>query len=125
MSNKKINKTQEGATNGAATGAIIGSLFGWLIGSGLLTLEGFSAFKTAGPIMAAIAGAGFGGTIGGMAGGLIALIVAKIKMKKIKMGNKRIHLAPIKKKKISSKDIPAYDPTFDKELDTRRTNPHA
>ena len=50
-----------------------GGLFGWLVGAGALAIPGLGPFIAAGPIMAAIAGAGLGGTVGGIAGGLIGL----------------------------------------------------
>jgi hypothetical protein len=52
---------------------VAGGIFGWLVGAGALAIPGLGPFIAAGPIMAAIAGAGLGGTVGGVAGGLIGL----------------------------------------------------
>jgi hypothetical protein len=55
---------------GAKTGALLGGMFGWLVGLGLLTIPGVGPFVAAGPIAAALAGAGTGGAIGGITGSL-------------------------------------------------------
>ncbi len=73
FAHKKETKAPEGATLGGATGAIAGSGLGWLVGIGALAIPGAGPFIAAGPIVAAIAGAGAGGAIGGLTGGLIGL----------------------------------------------------
>jgi hypothetical protein len=46
---------------------------GWLIGIGALTIPGFGPLLAAGPVVAALAGAGAVGTAGGVIGGLIGI----------------------------------------------------
>ena len=64
----KGTKAPEGATAGAGTGAVIGGALGWLADIGALAIPGIGPFVAAGPIMAALAGVGVGGTIGGITG---------------------------------------------------------
>lgn len=73
MAIEKSTKATEGATTGALTGLLAGGAFGWLLGAGALAIPTLGPFIAAGPIMAAIAGAGLGGSFGGIAGGLIGL----------------------------------------------------
>src|SRR6185295_6641371 len=61
----------EGATTGAGTGAIMGGTLGWLAGIGALAIPGIGPFIAAGPIVAALAGAGAIGTLGGIIGSLV------------------------------------------------------
>jgi len=70
---QKNTKAPEGAATGAGTGAVLGGALGWLAGIGSLAIPGVGPLIAAGPIMAAIAGAGVGGAVGGIAGGLIGL----------------------------------------------------
>src|SRR5437016_7483527 len=62
FAHQKGTKAPEGASAGAATGAVIGGTLGWLAGIGALAIPGVGPFIAAGPIMAALAGAGVGGT---------------------------------------------------------------
>jgi hypothetical protein len=62
MGVKKASKAPEGVTTGAASGAILGGGLGLLAGIGALSIPDFGPFIAAGPIMAALAGAGVGGT---------------------------------------------------------------
>ena len=64
-------KAPEGVTAGAATGALTGGALGWLVGAGTLAIPGLGVLIAAGPIVAALAGLGIGGTVGGVAGGLV------------------------------------------------------
>ena len=61
----KATKAPEGASTGAGTGAVVGGTLGWLAGIGALAIPGLGPFIAAGPIMAALAGAGVGGAVGG------------------------------------------------------------
>lgn len=79
---EKHTKAPEGATTGAATGAVGGGVLGWLVGAGALAIPGLGPFIAAGPIMAAIAGAGVGGAVGGVAGGLIGLGIPEFEAQK-------------------------------------------
>ena len=58
---EKNTKAPEGATTGAGAGALLGGGLGWLAGIGALAIPGLGPFIAAGPIMAALAGAGVGG----------------------------------------------------------------
>ena len=64
---------------------------GWLVGIGTLAIPGLGPFIAAGPIMAALAGAGAGAAAGGLTGALIGLGIpeyeAKLYEGKIKEGN--------------------------------------
>lgn len=70
---EKETKAPEGAATGAGTGAVVGGALGWLVGIGALAIPGLGPFIAAGPIMAALAGAGAGGLAGGLAGALIGM----------------------------------------------------
>ena len=69
----QASKAPEGATTGAVTGAVVGGALGWLVGIGSLAIPGLGPFIAAGPILAALAGAGAGGAVGGVTGGLVGL----------------------------------------------------
>src|ERR1051326_5360901 len=60
FAHEKSTKAPEGATTGAGTGALLGGGLGWLVGIGALAIPGLGPFIAAGPIMAALAGAGVG-----------------------------------------------------------------
>ena len=70
---EKSTKAPEGTATGASSGAVIGGALGWLAGVGALAIPGVGPFIAAGPIVAALAGAGAGGALGGLAGGLVGL----------------------------------------------------
>jgi hypothetical protein len=55
---------------------------GWLLGVGALAIPGLGPFIAAGPIMAALAGAGVGGTVGGVAGALVGLGIPEYEAKR-------------------------------------------
>src|SRR5438874_11290661 len=66
FAHEKNTKAPEGAATGAGTGALVGGTLGWLAGIGALAIPGIGPFIAAGPIVAALAGAGVGGTVGGL-----------------------------------------------------------
>src|SRR5712664_1678955 len=78
----KGTKAPEGATTGAGTGALIGGGLGWLAGIGALAIPGLGPFIAAGPIMAALAGAGVGGAVGGLTGALIGMGIPEYEAKR-------------------------------------------
>jgi hypothetical protein len=82
FAHKKATKAPEGATTGATTGAILGGGLGWLVGLGALAIPGIGPFVAAGPIMAALAGAGLGGAVGGIAGALIGMGIPEYEAKR-------------------------------------------
>ena len=76
MGNKEMgieagSKAPEGAVVGGTTGVLAGGVLGWLVGIGSLAIPGVGPFIAAGPIMAALAGAGAGAALGGVTGGLV------------------------------------------------------
>jgi hypothetical protein len=79
---KKETKAPEGATTGGVSGGVVGGVVGWLVGIGALAIPGLGPFIAAGPIMAALAGAGAGGAVGGMLGGLIGAGIPEYEAKR-------------------------------------------
>jgi Protein of unknown function (DUF3341) len=79
---EKGTKAPEGATAGAATGAVLGGAMGWLAGIGALAIPGVGPFIAAGPIVAALAGAGVGGAVAGIAGALIGMGIPEYEAKR-------------------------------------------
>jgi uncharacterized membrane protein len=63
----------EGTTVGAVSGAVLGTLVGLLVAGSTIILPGIGTFVIAGPIAAALAGAGIGAASGGILGALVAL----------------------------------------------------
>jgi hypothetical protein len=66
------SKVAEGATAGGSIGVGLGALAGALAAVGAIALPG-AGVVAAGPIVAALAGAGAGGATGGFVGGLVGL----------------------------------------------------
>ena len=64
FAHEKNTKAPEGSSAGAGTGVVLGGGLGWLVGIGALAIPGLGPFIAAGPIMAALAGAGVGGVLG-------------------------------------------------------------
>src|SRR5690349_1393520 len=91
FAHEKSTKAPEGATTGAGTGALLGGGLGWLLGIGALAIPGLGPFIAAGPIMAALAGVGVGGTVGGIVGALVGMGIPEYEAKRyegrIKEGN--------------------------------------
>lgn len=75
-------KAPEGATIGGGTGMVTGGVLGWLAGIGTLAIPGIGPLLAAGPIVAALAGAGVGGAVGGLAGALIGMGVPELEAKR-------------------------------------------
>jgi hypothetical protein len=63
-------KAPEGAATGAALGGVLGAIAAGLVSVGIIALPGIG-LVAAGPIIAALAGAGAGGAAGGLIGGLV------------------------------------------------------
>src|SRR5438477_1737909 len=82
FAHEKGTKAPEGATTGAATGAVLGGTMGWLAGIGALAIPGVGPFIAAGPIVAALAGAGVGGAVAGIAGALIGMGIPEYEAKR-------------------------------------------
>src|SRR5213082_528355 len=79
---EKQTKAPEGTTTGATSGAVIGGGLGWLVGIGALAIPGLGPLIAAGPIVAALAGAGAGGAIGGLTGALIGMGIPEYEAKR-------------------------------------------
>ena len=75
-------KAPEGATTGAAVGAATGGVLGWLIGIGALMIPGVGPLVAAGPIVAALAGAGAAGVAGGLVGALAGAGIPEVEAKR-------------------------------------------
>ena len=75
-------KAPEGIATGASTGAAVGGVLGWLVGVGALAIPGIGPLVAAGPVVAALAGAGAGGATGGLVGGLIGAGIPEVEAKR-------------------------------------------
>jgi hypothetical protein len=75
-------KAPEGIAVGAGTGAVTGGVLGWLVGVGALAVPGVGPLLAAGPIVAALAGAGAAGAAGGLVGGLVGSGMPEIEAKR-------------------------------------------
>jgi len=73
FAHEKNTKAPEGTAVGATTGVVLGGGLGWLAGIGSLAIPGLGPFIAAGPILAALAGAGAGAVAGGLVGFLTGL----------------------------------------------------
>ena len=82
FAHEKGTKAPEGAATGAGSGAVVGGVLGWLAGVGSLAIPGVGPFLAAGPIMAALAGAGVGGAVGGLTGALIGAGIPEYEAKR-------------------------------------------
>jgi hypothetical protein len=82
FAHEKNTKAPEGATTGGGTGVVLGGALGWLMGIGALAIPGLGPFIAAGPIMAALAGAGVGGAVGGITGALIGMGIPEYEAKR-------------------------------------------
>ncbi len=82
FAHEKNTKAPEGATTGATSGAIVGGVLGWLSGIGMLAIPGIGPLIAAGPIVAALAGAGAVGVVGGIVGTLVGLGIPEYEAKR-------------------------------------------
>jgi hypothetical protein len=82
FAHEKNTKAPEGATTGATSGAVVGGVLGWLAGIGLLAIPGIGPLIAAGPIVAALAGAGAVGITGGIVGALVGLGIPEYEAKR-------------------------------------------
>jgi hypothetical protein len=82
FAHEKNTKAPEGTAAGASSGMVLGGALGWLTGIGALAIPGIGPFVAAGPIVAALAGAGAGGAIGGFVGALIGMGIPEYEAKR-------------------------------------------
>ncbi len=61
-------KALEGAAVGTAVGALLGAVSAWLVSMQMVTVTALGPLVAAGPVLAAVAGAGAGGAIGWIVG---------------------------------------------------------
>jgi hypothetical protein len=73
FAHEKHTKAPEGAAIGAAVGAMIGGALAWVVSMQIVTITGSGLLVAAGPVVAALAGAGGGGIIGWIVGLLAGL----------------------------------------------------
>src|ERR1051326_2019636 len=60
FAHEKRTKALEGAAIGAAAGAVVGAVLAWLVSSQTVIITALGALVAAGPVLAALAGAGAG-----------------------------------------------------------------
>ncbi len=82
FAHEKNTKAPEGATTGVVSGGIAGGVLGWLTGIGVLMIPGIGPMIAAGPIVAALAGAGALGAVGGIIGSLVGLGIPEYEAKR-------------------------------------------
>src|SRR5215470_12338481 len=82
LGHEKHTKAPEGVTTGVVAGGITGGVLGWLTGIGALAIPGLGPFIAAGPIVAALAGAGAVGTLGGIVGALAGMGIPEYEAKR-------------------------------------------
>ena len=82
VAHENSTKAPEGMATGGVSGATAGGVLGWLAGIGSLAIPGAGPFIAAGPIMAALAGAGLGAAVGGLTGSLIGLGIPEYEAKR-------------------------------------------
>ena len=76
------SKAPEGATAGVVGGGLIGGAAGLLAALGSLAIPGVGPLLAAGPVLAALAGIGAGGTVGGLIGGLVGMGIPEYEAKR-------------------------------------------
>jgi hypothetical protein len=79
---EKNTKVPEGVTSGVVAGGITGGVLGLLTGIGALAIPGLGPLIAAGPIVAALAGAGAVGTLGGVVGALVGMGIPEYEAKR-------------------------------------------
>ena len=79
---RRVPKLRKALRQALGTGAVAGGVLGWLAGIGALAIPGLGPFIAAGPIMAALAGAGVGGMTGGLVGALVGIGIPEYEAKR-------------------------------------------
>src|ERR1700704_6156608 len=82
FAHEKNTKAPEGVTSGVLAGGITGGVLGLLTGIGALAIPGLGPLIAAGPIVAALAGAGAVGTLGGIVGALVGMGIPEYEAKR-------------------------------------------
>ena len=73
FAHQKRTKALEGAAIGAAAGAVTGVVLAWFLSIQSVTIAVLGPLVAAGPVLAALAGAGVGGALGWIAGLVVGL----------------------------------------------------
>ena len=68
FAHERRTKAPEGAATGAAVGAVVGAALAFIVSIQTVTITGLGPLVAAGPLLAALAGAGAGGALGWMVG---------------------------------------------------------
>jgi len=68
FAHEKHTKAPQGAATGTAVGAALGAALAWCVSSHIVPIAGLEPLVAAGPVLAALAGAGAGGALGWMVG---------------------------------------------------------
>jgi hypothetical protein len=99
FAHEKHTKALQGAATGAAAGAVIGAALAWCVCIQTVTITGLEPLVAAGPVLAALAGAGAGGALGWIVGLLAGLglpvYVAKRYAGRIRLGGR---ISPLSRK---------------------------
>jgi len=82
FAHEKNTKAPEGVTGGVVAGGITGGVLGLLTGIGAIAIPGLGPLIAAGPIVAALAGAGAVGTLGGIVGALVGMGIPEYEAKR-------------------------------------------
>jgi hypothetical protein len=82
LAHQRSSKAPEGAAAGMGAGAILGCGLGWLAGIGALAIPALGPLASAGPVVAALAGAGALGTAAGFVGAIIGLTMPEYEAKR-------------------------------------------
>ena len=82
FAHEKGTKAPEGATTGGVAGGLVGGALGWIAGIGALAIPGLGPLIAAGPIVAALAGAGAGAAVGGLVGVLVGMGIPEYEAKR-------------------------------------------
>jgi tetrahydromethanopterin S-methyltransferase subunit C len=67
---------------GAGSGFLLGGALEWFVGVGALAIPGVGPLIAAGPILAALAGAGIGSAVGGVTGAVVGMGIPEYEAKK-------------------------------------------
>ena len=82
FAHERNTKAPEGVTSGVVAGGITGGVLGLLTGIGVLAIPGLGPLIAAGPIVAALAGAGAVGTLGGIVGAMVGMGIPEYEAKR-------------------------------------------
>jgi hypothetical protein len=82
LAHEKHTKAPEGAAIGGVAGGAVGGTLGLLLGIGAIAIPGLGPFLAAGPIVAALAGAGVGGAVGTLTGALVGMGLPEFEAKR-------------------------------------------